>query len=1170
MTARTRGAGARAKAHQPAAAAAAGAQAAAAPPANDTASQAAAAQVDEMGRQQPGTFDRTAFIAAVKRAIDAAAPKNLEEADEFAESGKAGKVKDEVAGLVKGGKQASEKDIKTATTAPPDTSKAKVKPVAPMVHDEPGPPPPDVGAAAAMPPPRPAQETDLSAGPARIDGQMAEAGITDEQIARSNEPDFTASLQARDQAREHSAQAPVAYRAQEQEQLASAQGAAQAAAGAQLEAIRGTRVEALAKVMGQKTGAKSADEAKRAKVANDVQAIYERTKTAVTGILDALDGKVEAAFSEGEGIARKQFEDFVGARMRAYKDDRYGGWGGGVLWAKDKVFGMPDEVNVFYEQGRAAYLAAMDVVIGNVATIVGAELTAARSRIAEGRAEVHTYVSELEPGLREIGKEAESRLESQFDGLSSDVDAKQDELVDSLARKYVESRDALNARIDEMKAANRGLVDKAMDAVVGVVTTILKLKDMLLSVLSKAADVIGDIIADPIGFLGKLVDGVKGGLERFVSRIGTHLENALLDWLFGALGAAGITMPKTLDFAGILDLVLQVLGLTYQSIRARVVNAVGEPIVARMEQTVDVFKTLATEGIAGLWKWIQERVSDLEDLVLGKIKDFVIERVIKGGITWIISLLNPAAAFIKACKAIYDIVMWIVERGSQLMEFVNSVLDSIGAIAKGNLGAVASKVEDSLAKALPTAISFLASLLGLGGISEKIREVIDTVRSPINKAIDFVVTGAVKGFKKMFGGAVGWAKGKLDKGKAWVKGKVEAGKAFVKGKVASAGAWLRRKFGFAMDGERHELTIEEGPPPQIVMSSVRGHLIAKLQAEARLVESNPDQLAEVTHLLTVVERTTDDLLQSQNPSDFREVEVLTGLMAAYGNRWKVRDIGVERRGDEDEALLMKQALDARTRAIAALAALPKSKSEGKAFAVAGSLQRLSGWGSLDGTEDEQQRAFETKQGVFEVGDRIRRAAWTGTETVTGPDGKPEERPLLPAGPEEDLDAAFDRWVLGEEDEPPAKAAGGGSSPVRAVRSVKGMKASEQRRLLLEQGFYSYAFTDEHGREWTREVRVAPASQPAASGGAFFPVASPFEGGEAGKYATSHAEQQVHRLAEGVPIGIAGTTDRTQVVCGECRDYFRSEARRLNKTLVIAERGGVLLFKANLSVEHRPG
>jgi hypothetical protein len=83
------------------------------------------------------------------------------------------------------------------------------------------------------------------------------------------------------------------------------------------------------------------------------------------------------------------------------------------------------------------------------------------------------------------------------------------------------------------------------------------------------------------------------------------------------------------------------------------------------------------------------------------------------------------------------------------------------------------------------AISFLASLLGLGGISEKIRSIIDTVRTPINKAVDWVVGGAVKTFKKMFGGAIGWAKGKYEKGKAYVKGKVEAGKAYVKGKATA-------------------------------------------------------------------------------------------------------------------------------------------------------------------------------------------------------------------------------------------------------------------------------------------------------------------------------------------------------------------------------------------------
>src|SRR5690349_4286778 len=113
------------------------------------------------------------------------------------------------------------------------------------------------------------------------------------------------------------------------------------------------------------------------------------------------------------------------------------------------------------------------------------------------------------------------------------------------------------------------------------------------------------------------------------------------------------------------------------------------------------------------------------------------------------------------------------------MDFVNSILDSVGAIAKGNIGIVAQKVEDSLARALPLAISFLASLLGLGGISEKIHSIIQKVQAPIAKAVDFVVMGAVKGAKKLFGGAAKWAKGKYQQGKEWVKGKAK--KAFQAG-----------------------------------------------------------------------------------------------------------------------------------------------------------------------------------------------------------------------------------------------------------------------------------------------------------------------------------------------------------------------------------------------------
>jgi hypothetical protein len=88
------------KAHPPAASKAKEAQDAALAPSDDVAGQAKAAKVDTMDAQPAGSFDKKAFIAAVKAAIEAKSPKSLEEADEYKESGKAGEVRGEVKGLV--------------------------------------------------------------------------------------------------------------------------------------------------------------------------------------------------------------------------------------------------------------------------------------------------------------------------------------------------------------------------------------------------------------------------------------------------------------------------------------------------------------------------------------------------------------------------------------------------------------------------------------------------------------------------------------------------------------------------------------------------------------------------------------------------------------------------------------------------------------------------------------------------------------------------------------------------------------------------------------------------------------------------------------------------------------------------------------------------------------
>src|SRR5829696_1766102 len=141
-------------------------------------------------------------------------------------------------------------------------------------------------------------------------------------------------------------------------------------------------------------------------------------------------------------------------------------------------------------------------------------------------------------------------------------------------------------------------------------------------------------------------------------------------------------------------------------------------------------------------------------MVLDAIFDFIKEKVVMAGVTWIIGLLNPASAFFKAIKAIYEIVMFIINCGSEILEFVNAIIDSIGAIAKGQLSIAATFVENALAKAVPLAIGFLAGLLGIGDPSKEVSSIMEKAQAPVNKAMDWVINKAVQLVKaagKLFG-----------------------------------------------------------------------------------------------------------------------------------------------------------------------------------------------------------------------------------------------------------------------------------------------------------------------------------------------------------------------------------------------------------------------------------
>ncbi|WP_234312299.1 hypothetical protein [Streptomyces griseus] len=738
-------------AHPPAAAESRSAQDAAVAPADDKEAQGKAANAEKMNAAKPGAFDKAAFVAAVDKAIEAQAPKNLDEADKFSGSGRADKVKEEVDGKVGEGKDTSAKDIETATKAPPDTSAATDKPVTPLVPDRPPGNPGAPSASDAVPEKQPPAVTDFSQGPAENDKAMADAEVTEEQLAQGNEPEFDDALKAKKTAETDSAKAPGKAHTAEDRQLATAQAGAAAAGAQAMNTLAATRTAAGKAVDGGKGETKSKDEQKRAEVTAKLQKVFDATKKDVESTLTGLDQKVDTAFTTGEKAARDAFTADHKARMKKYKDKRYGGFLGKGRWLKDKFAGMPQEANDLYQESRKLYVARMRTVISTVADLIGVELGRAKARIAQGRNDLKAEVDRLPADLKAFGEEARQDFAGKFEDLETTVDEKSEQLVQDLATKYTAALDAVDEEIKKLQEANKGLIDKAKDAIVGVIKTINELKNLLLGILAKAASAVMKIIKDPIGFLGNLVRAVGAGLNLFVTNIGTHLKTGLVSWLLGTATRAGLELPARFDLRGIIQLITSLLGLTWDNIRSRITRkGVPDEAMTTVESSVPVAKKLASEGPAGAFEEIKAETGDLKSTLLSKLTEYLIPTVIVAGITWIISLLNPASAFVRAVKGIIDIVTFVVNQGAQIADFVNAVLDAVIEIANGGAAGVPKMIETALAAGIPLLIGFLASLLGIGSLANKVKSVFHSISKPVNRAIDKLVDFIAKKGKALW------------------------------------------------------------------------------------------------------------------------------------------------------------------------------------------------------------------------------------------------------------------------------------------------------------------------------------------------------------------------------------------------------------------------------------
>lgn len=296
-----------------------------------------------------------------------------------------------------------------------------------------------------------------------------------------------------------------------------------------------------------------------------------------------------------------------------------------------------------------------------------------------------------------------------------------------------------------------------------VVTVLVALFEVILRMMGFPVDLVFKLLdnvkkawksikANPSAFFINILKAIKQGFSQFFDRFLIHLVNGLIDWFFDQLKDVGVTRPPDLTLKSIINLVLQVLGISMEKIWEKLSAKIGADKVAKIRGALDklegiwkFIRDVQERGMSAIWEYIQEQLSNLWTIVLEAATKWIMEKIITQVTVKLLSMLDPTGimAVVNSCIAIYKAIESFIQYFTQMLGIINSFVEGIIEIAEGNITKAANFLEKSMASAIPIVIGFLANQVGLGKIGKKIVEVIEKVQDIVDKALDWLIDKAV-------------------------------------------------------------------------------------------------------------------------------------------------------------------------------------------------------------------------------------------------------------------------------------------------------------------------------------------------------------------------------------------------------------------------------------------
>lgn len=354
-------------------------------------------------------------------------------------------------------------------------------------------------------------------------------------------------------------------------------------------------------------------------------------------------------------------------------------------------------------------------------------------------------------------------------------------------RELVSTPEAwVKTKADVMNIVRQIFVKKdlraAMRATFDLILRIFNVPMELLTKVVQKLQVAWDVvIAAPIKFIKNSVRTLGRGLQLYAENLKDNLLNGIEGWLFSELGDRGVQPPKSWTSPwDLAEFALSVMGLSVSHVFDLMEKRIDPNTVAKLR--------VWWARLSKAWDWITEmkgkNPAEVTAAIISGAKEFA-KSIFEGMVTWIVqrvaaelaAMAAAAAAsaglssVVDAVRRIYLAITSAVRWMRQILQMVDRALDSVINIAAGTIEPAALLLTDALKRATPVVIGFLANQVGLGGVPQKIAEIVDKLRAKVDAAI-LAIIDALKavwntiasGVKQAVGAILEWWKKRLKVG----------------------------------------------------------------------------------------------------------------------------------------------------------------------------------------------------------------------------------------------------------------------------------------------------------------------------------------------------------------------------------------------------------------------